>query len=149
MALSLPKDALLALAAVGWADGNLDAEEAKALVRTAKESGLAPDELAEIEAATKQKLAIADVTTVLLTRKDRVLTYALATWLARLDGVVTPEERESLVQLGDRMGLPDGIRTRASAAAFEIAAAGDRPDKYDFAALEGRIRQKLGDVDAE
>ncbi len=149
MALSLPKDALLALAAVGWADGNLDRDEAAALLRVAREAGLTPAELLEIEAATKMPLAIADVTTVRLGRADRVLTYALGTWLARLDGVVTPEERDSLVLLGDRLGLPDGMRTRASAAAFEIAEASDRPERYDFAALEARIRQKLGDVEAE
>ncbi len=151
MALSLPKDALLALAAIGWSDGNLDPDEGRALLRTAKEAGLDAEELAEIERATREKLTIPEVSTVTLGRKERVLTYALATWLARLDGVVTTEERTSLTLLGDRLGLPDGVRTRASAAAFEVASlpAGDRPDRYDFAALEARILAKLGDIEAE
>lgn len=151
MAISLPKDALLALAAVGWSDGTLDPAEGEALLRTAKEAGLDADDVAEIERATRQQLTIPEITTVALSRKDRVLCYALATWLARLDGVVTTEERESLVLLGDRLGLPDGVRSRASAAAFEVAGlpAGDRPDRYDFAALEARILAKLGDVEAE
>ncbi|MCC6646185.1 MAG: hypothetical protein IT374_11505 [Polyangiaceae bacterium] len=151
MPLSLPKDALLALAAVGWSDGTLDPDEGRALLRTAKEAGLDAGELAEIEQATRAKLTIPEISTITLTRKDRVLCYALATWLARLDGVVTAEERASLVLLGDRLGLPDGVRTRASAAAFEVASqpAGDRPDRYDFAALEARILAKLGDLEAE
>lgn len=151
MALSLPKDALLALAAVGWSDGHLDPAEGEALLRTAKEANFSPDEIADLERATKQKITIPEIMTVTLSRKDRVICYALATWLARLDGVVTAEERSSLVLLGDRLGLPDGVRSRASAAAFEVASlpAGDRPDRYDFAALEARIVAKLGDVEAE
>lgn len=151
MPLSLPKDALLALAAVGWSDGNLDPDEGAALLRTAKEAGLDASEIADIERATKSKITIPEIMTITLSRKDRVVCYALATWLARLDGVVTAEERDSLVLLGDRLGLPDGVRSRASAAAFEVASmpAGDRPARYDFAALEARIIAKLGDVEAE
>lgn len=151
MALNLPKDALLALAAIGWADGNLDKEEGMALLHAARDSGLTPEEIADVEAVTRKAITIPEVETIRLTRGDRVITYALATWLARLDGVVTPEERDTLVLLGDRLGLPDGVRTRASAAAFEVASLpeGDRPDRYDFEALRARIVAKLGDVEAE
>ena len=38
----------LALAAIGWADDNLDEEEADAIVRLALEEGLEIDEIAEI-----------------------------------------------------------------------------------------------------
>ena len=49
----LGRDVFLALAAIGWADGKLDAEEADAIVRTALEEGLELDEISEIEEATK------------------------------------------------------------------------------------------------
>jgi hypothetical protein len=151
MALDLPKDALLALAAVAWADGTLDKDEGDALLRVAREAGLAPDEIAELEEATRAPFPLAKLSTAQLSRGARVLVYALATWLARLDNVVTPEEKDSLVALGKTLELPDGIRTRASAAAFEVASlpAGDRPDRYDFQALKGRLAAKLGNVEAE
>src|SRR5206468_12674692 len=45
----LGRDVFIALAAIGWADGKLDSEEADAIVRTALEEGLAIDEISEIE----------------------------------------------------------------------------------------------------
>ena len=54
----LGRDVYLALAAVGWADGQLDQEEADAIVRTALEEGLEIDEIAEIEEATKNPIDI-------------------------------------------------------------------------------------------
>ena len=38
----------MALAAVGWADGTLDPDEADAIVRTAAEEGLPLEQIAEI-----------------------------------------------------------------------------------------------------
>jgi tellurite resistance protein len=151
MSLDLPKDSFLAIAAIAWADGVFAPEEGQGLLRAARSAGLPADELAQIEGAVTKKITIPEIETIRMSRGDRVLTYALATWLARLDGVVSPEEKDSLKLLGDRLGLPDGIRTRASAAAFEVAnlPAGDRPDRYDFEALKSRILAKLGDVEAE
>ena len=45
----LGRDVFLALAAIGWADGKLDEEEADAIVRTALEEGLELEEIGEIE----------------------------------------------------------------------------------------------------
>src|SRR4051794_15135658 len=130
--MQLPRDAFIALAAVGWADGKLDADEGAALLRAASASGLGGKDLAAVEAAIRAPVQIADAETARLSRGQRVLTYALATWLTRLDGVVTAEEDESLQLLGSRLGLPTGVRAKAGAAATEVAAlpAGDRPDRY-------------------
>lgn len=149
--MHLPKESFLALAALGWADGNLDADEGAALLRAARESGVAGDDLAEIEQATRAPVSLDALPVAGLTRAARAFTYALAVWLVRLDGVVTTEEKESLAALGNALGLPDGIRSRVSAAAFEVAnlPAGDRPERYDFNALQSRLRAKLGDLDAE
>jgi uncharacterized membrane protein YebE (DUF533 family) len=149
--MTLPKDCFLALAAVGWADGNLDENEAAALLRTAREMGLPPQAIEEIEEAIRQRGPLTLLSSTELGRFDRVLTYALATWLARLDGVVTPEEKDSLRTLGDVLKLPDGIRTRASAAAFEVASlpTGDRPDRYDLWALREHLIAKLTGIEAE
>jgi len=145
MKASLGKDALLALAAIGWADGDLADEEAKAIVRAAGEAGHKGKDLEAIEAAVREKHELASLDLDAMSPRDRVFVYATAVWLARIDGVVESGEREALWKLGDILRLPDGIRTQASAAAYEVAqlAGEDRPDKYDFVALEEQIAKRL------
>lgn len=151
MALHLPKDSFIALAAVAWADGTLGDDEARALLRVARETGLSEADVAEIERATATPIGLDQLKTTALSRGDRVIVYALASWLAHIDDVVTDEERASLAALGGLLGLPEGIRRRAAAAAAEVAAlpAGNRPERYDFSALRARILAKLGNVEVE
>jgi hypothetical protein len=56
--MKLAKESFLALAALGWVDGSLQRTEAAGLLRAAKESGLGEADVAEVERATKQKLAL-------------------------------------------------------------------------------------------
>lgn len=150
MALKIPKQSFLALAAVAWADGSLRPEEGKALVRAAKECGLEGDDLTAVEKATKEKVELATFEGAGLTPYEQVLTYALASWLATLDGVVSTSEHESLVQLGEKLGLTPHLRARATAVAFDISVLpeGGRPDRYDFVKLEARLREKLPQIAA-
>lgn len=146
----LKPNAFLALAAVGWADGNLDATEGQGLLSAAAKYGMAGSDLAAIEQAIRSPVTIADVDTMGMSRGERAITFALATWMAHLDGVVTASESATLILLGDRLGIPLGIRQRAGDAAMQVAEqSAGRPDKYDFEALEQRLRAKLGDLDAE
>lgn len=85
----LGRDVYLALAAVGWADGKLDQEEADAIVRTALEEGLDITEIAEIEAATKEPIDLGVIDRKNLSKEDRLFVYGVACWLTRLDGIVT------------------------------------------------------------
>lgn len=143
---SLSKDVFLALAAIAWADGDLGDDQAKAIVRAARESGREGDELEAIEAAVREKQDLNRLNLGSMSPEDRVFVYATAVWLSRFDGVVEPGEREALWKLGDLLKLPDGIRTQASAAAFEVAqlTGPDRPERYDFVALEQQIAKRLG-----
>jgi len=50
----LGRDVFLALAAVGWADGKLDADEADAIVRTAAEEGLPIEQIAEYRGSDQE-----------------------------------------------------------------------------------------------
>jgi hypothetical protein len=145
MAISLPTQSFVALAAVAWADGRLTRPEATALVDAAKKHGLEGEDLAEVERSTKTAVAVDAFDPGGMSRWDRVVTYALASWLARLDGVQSTGESEVLGKLGDRLALDEGIRTRAAGAAFDIAVLpeGGRPDRYDFAKLVERLREKL------
>lgn len=141
----IPKRAFIGLTAVAWADGSLRRSEHAALLHAAKQHGLEGEDLAEVERATKEKLAIEAFDPGDMTEWERVLTYAIASWLAQLDGVVTTEEHDDLVALSERLGISKAIRDRATAAAFDIAVLPEsrRPERYDFAKLETRLREKL------
>ena len=152
---ALPPDAFVALAAVAWADGKLDAHEADAIVRAAAEQGVSLEGIALVEQRTKAYGARArdvkdrpDLTFLdrsTMTKHDRVFLYAVACWIAQIDRIVTADESDTLKLLGERLGVPDRLRARAEEVALEIAALpdGDRPDRYDLIGLRGKIGDRL------
>jgi len=141
----LGRDVFLALAAVGWADGKLDGEEADAIVRTALEEGLGLDEIEEIERATKERVELSVIDRSKLTKEDRLFVYAVAAWMTRLDGVVDGKELEALEALGEKLKVPEGARRSADHIAQEIALLpeGDRPLRFDLPRLRKVIAQRL------
>jgi uncharacterized membrane protein YebE (DUF533 family) len=138
-------DIFVALAAVAWADGELDPDEADAIVRAAVDEGLELEEIAAIEAVTKSPVDLGVIDRTGLSREDRLFVYAVACWIARLDGRVTEEESHALSELGERLGIPERSRAPAEAIAREIAERpeGDRPSRYDLVALRGILSEKL------
>ena len=145
MANALSRDVFIALAAIGWADGHLDPEEADGIVRAALESGLDLDDVHQIEEATKKPCELETIDRSKLSGLERTFVYATAIWLVRLDGTVDNEEKMALKKLGDLLNLPDGVRSQASAAALEVAQlpSGDRPARYDFTRLRERLEERL------
>ena len=140
----LGRDVYIALAAVGWADGHLDQEEADAIVRTALEEGLDIDEIAEIEEATKNPVDIGVIDRKNLSKEDRLFVYGVASWITRLDGVVTEAEQGVLRKLGDALKVPDKPRAVVDGIAQDVAnASDDRPDRYDLLALRRIISERL------
>lgn len=141
----LGRDVFLALAAVGWADGNLDQDEADAIVRTALEEGLELDEIAEIEEATKKPISLDNVELGKMSKADRLFVYAVATWMARLDGVVDPRENEALAKLGDALRIPDKPREHAQSIAEEIGALAEseQPSFYNLPKLRRTLKVRL------
>jgi uncharacterized membrane protein YebE (DUF533 family) len=139
----LGKDIFVALAAIAWADGQLDPDEADAIVRAAVDEGLSLEEIADIEESTKQPVDLGVIDRAGLTKDDRLFVYAVACWIARLDGSVSAAESDALGVLGERLGIPERPRVHAEAVAREIAELpeGDRPARYDLTAL----RRTLGD----
>ncbi len=148
MSFVLPKQSFLALAAIGWVDGSLQRIEAEGLVRAAKEGGLGADDVAEIEKATKTKQELSAIDVSGFGKWEQVLTYALGAWFAQVDGVVSTSEHDTLIALGDKLGLDDSLRKRAAAAAYDVACLpdGGKPGKYDFAKLVTRLKEKLPQV---
>src|SRR6516165_7811064 len=109
----LNKDVFVALAAVAWADGDLDPDEADAIVRAAVDDGVPLEEIAAIEEATKDPVDLGVVDRTGLSKEDRLFVYAVACWIARLDGRVTDAEAEALSGLGERLGVPERARVHA------------------------------------
>lgn len=143
--VSLSKNGFLAIAAVAWADGLVRKNEAEGLLRAARDSGLTADALAEVEAAATSGVDLTTLDLSELSGAERALTYAMAMWLAKVDGVVNTEELKTLRVLGQRLDLPEPKLKAAASAALDVAClpGGNRPDKFEFAALETRLSEKL------
>jgi hypothetical protein len=141
----LPVQSFLALAVIGWADGSLQRIEREGLLRAARESGLSSDEVARVEKASKEQRTLDGVELGGMTRWQQTLTYALASWFAALDGVISTSEHETMGKVGDKLGLDEALRTRAAAAANDIAClpGGGKPDRYDFVKLVARLQERL------
>jgi uncharacterized membrane protein YebE (DUF533 family) len=140
----LGRDVYLALAAVGWADGKLDQEEADAIVRTALEEGLDIDEIAEIEEATQNPIDIGVIDRKNLSKEDRLFVYGVASWITRLDGIVSAAEQTALDKLGDALKVPEKPRAVVDGIAQDVANMSDeRPDRYDLLALRRIIGERL------
>jgi tellurite resistance protein len=143
--MKLPKESFVALAAVTWADGRMSRNEAEGLLRAARAAGLDGADLDDVQKATKERTEVSDADLTGLTPWERGLTYALAGWLARVDGVENAAESEALRKLGAALDLPQDKLDSAAAGAFDVAClpSGHRPEKYDFDALEERLRARL------
>jgi len=140
----LGRDVYIALAAVGWADGKLDPDEADAIVRAALEEGLELADIAEIEEATKKPVDIS-IMDQRLSKEDRLYVYGIAAWIVRMDGVVTEGESTALAKLASALKIPDRPREIVSKIVADIAAlSGDnRPDRYDLPELRRVIGERL------
>lgn len=141
----LGRDVYIALAAVGWADGNLDSEEADAIVRMASEEGLAIEEIAEIEKAVKEPVDMGEIDRRDMSKSDRLFVYAVAAWMTWLDGEVSEAETEALKKLGDALRIPAKPREHADAIMREVAYLTEdiRPARFDLPALKKLIGERL------
>lgn len=142
----LGRDVYLALAAVGWADGQLTPEGADAIVRTALEEGLEMDVVEEIDKATKSRVDLGVVDRMGMSKSDRLYVYAVASWIASLSGEVTAKEEEVLAKLGAALGVPEAPRKHADAIMRQIAAEGDRPHRFDLVRLRRTLDERLDDA---
>ena len=87
-ASGLGSDVYFALAALAWADGFLDDEDAEAIARMAEYDGLDPDSLARIKSRIRRRVTLDSIDVAHLAIEDRLFVYAVASWMARLDGAV-------------------------------------------------------------
>jgi uncharacterized membrane protein YebE (DUF533 family) len=146
----LGRDVYVALAAVGWADGKLEQDEADAIVRAALEEGLELEEIAEIEDATKTPIDLGVIDRKNLSKEDRLYVYGVAGWIARMDGVITDAEKAALKQLADALKVPERPREVVDRIVEDVAQmSGDaRPALYDLGALRTIIGERLAAAEA-
>lgn len=144
----LGRDVFIALAAVGWADGKLDADEADAICRAALEEGLELDEIEEIEKATKEPVDVGSIDISSMSKADRLFVYAVGSWISRIDGKVAPEELEALDRLGAALKIPDKPREHAEAIAAEIGSLGesDEPSFFNLPKLRVTLKARLAEA---
>ncbi len=141
----LSREVFMALAAIGWADGELDQEEADAIVRLAADEGLELEEIAEIEAATKDPASTRQLNLENLPEADRLFVYAVASWMTRLDGQTSVGEEQELERLGAALALSQGHRIIVNAISRDIEQLpkGSRPARYDLGKLKREIIARL------
>ena len=145
----LGRDVYVALAAVGWADGKLESDEADAIVRAALEEGLELEEIAEIEEATKTPIDLGVIDRKGLSKEDRLYVYGVARWIARMDGVITDSEKAALQKLGDALKVPERPREIVDGIVDNVAEMSDsRPSRYDLGALRTIIGERLAAAEA-
>ncbi len=145
------RDVFIALAAVGWADGDLDQEEADAIVRTALEEGLELEDVEAIREATKTRVEMGAIDISGMSKADRLFVYAVGAWMTRLDGHEDAVEDEMLAKLGAALRIPDAPRAHADAIAQEIAATQKLADAvhFDLQKLHATLETRLAEAQAE
>lgn len=136
-------DVYIALAAVGWADGELTRPAADAILRTAAEEGLDLDSLQKLEEAVKNRVELGVVDRMNMSKSDRLFAYAVASWVATLDGDASTRTQEALDQLGQALGVPETPRRRADEIMREIAGEDARPERFDIRALRRTLDERL------
>jgi tellurite resistance protein len=143
--MSLRKEGFVAIAAVARADGLLRKDELSGLLGAARDAGLSASDVSEVERALSDAVPLAEIDFSGLSGAERALTYSLAHWLASVDGIVNTQELATLRELAKKLDLPDLQLKAAAAAAFDIVClpGGHRPEKFQFADLEARLREKL------
>jgi hypothetical protein len=144
----LGRDVFVALAAVGWADGKLDPDEADAIVRTALDEGLEIEEIEEIERATKEPVSIGSIDISKMSKDDRLFVYAVGSWIVGLDGKVADEENKVLAKLGEALRIPERPREHAARIASEVSGVseGNEPFFYNLPKLRKTLKVRLAEA---
>jgi uncharacterized membrane protein YebE (DUF533 family) len=136
----------LALAAVGWADGQLDEEEAEAIMRTALEENLDMDEIDAIEAAVAEPLDLKDVDLSALSDADKLFVFAVGSWISTVDGQVDAAERLTLDRLADTLRLSESMRgvARSVTAQLKVDGSAKPGSFFSLRKLRQLITEALG-----
>ena len=150
MDVRIGRDTLIALAAVAWADGEMDPEEAAGIRAAARQLDLGANDLRAVDETLGRPVQMEDVETVRMSRLTRLFTFAAASWIAHLARGVSAKEQAALDLLGERLGLSDVARERARTVGLAVAKmSGDKPASYDMQQLRSRLSARLSEIGNE
>lgn len=140
------RDTLLALCATAWADGTLDPREAAGIRSAMQQLGISGEDAQAVEQALAQRIGVEEVETLRMNRLTRLFTYAVAAWIAHIDGKLSDEEQSVLGLLGDRLGLSGVARERAKNVALGMT---NQPGGFDLVKLRARLSSGLSQIGDE
>jgi hypothetical protein len=84
-----------------------------------------------------------DIDRMKMSKADRLYVYAVASWIATLDGSLSARSKDALAKLGDALGIPDTPRVRADEIMREVSARADRPERFDLLTLRRTLDERL------
>jgi uncharacterized membrane protein YebE (DUF533 family) len=142
---TLNRQVFLALGTIAWADGQLAPEERDGILSAARKAGWSDADLEALQRDLGTPVELSSLDLRKLSALDRVFVYAMGEWLARLDGVVHPDEQKALDALGEFLMLADRVREKALKATIEVAElpSGNRPDRYDLVGLRSMLEERM------
>jgi hypothetical protein len=146
LALTLTPDAFRMLLAVGWMDGRLDEAESDAILRAARAEGFEEATLDELSALSRAPVMFGQAVDGDLPQKQRLYVYGVASWVARCDAVLTPDELAALHAVATLVGVTASGRDEVDRIVEQLAAESERPLRLDLTGLKERIAQKISAV---
>jgi len=132
----------VALAAVGWADGQLTRSRRRDFA-TAAEEGLDIESLQKLEEAVAKPVDVGVVDRMNMSKSDRLFVYAVASWIATLDGEASSGRKRPWLSSLGRSACP---RPRASAPTRSCARSPlstKGPTRFDVRALRQTLDERL------
>jgi hypothetical protein len=101
------------------------------------------EEVAVIEQATRSPIEMVEIDRMDMTKADRLFVYAVASWIATLDGSLSARGESALATLGAALGIPVGPRQHADDIMRQVADRSDRPERFDLLALRRTLDSRL------
>lgn len=147
---ALPVEVFLMLLAVGWADGSLDPQERDAVLHAARASGVEPTDFADIERAAETPVELGAVDISRLSRRDRFYVYAMARWIAAVNGTITEHEDAMLHVLAFVLGLSARGRAQMDDAVRDLLSSPEagQPTRFDLHGLRSAISARVAAAEA-
>jgi uncharacterized membrane protein YebE (DUF533 family) len=136
------------LLAIGWIDGELAESERDAILAAARQSGLAAADLAKLEAMAGSPVTFSDMDFTPLSAEQRLFVYAVASWVAKVDDIVTGDERAALHAIGTLLGITGTGRRRMDETVDQLRRAADKPQRLDLEGLRARVDDTIREVAA-
>ncbi len=139
---SLPKEVFLALLAVGWADGRLDDVERDAVFAAAEEARLGTAEIDFLKAAARSRVELDELHVDRLRTAERAYVYAVARWIALVDGELSEREVAMLRVLAFALQMNANTQVTIEAMVAEVLS--DLAVARDRRAVLAALRRLVG-----